>query len=64
MQDMGAENVYIFKFHAVFSIKISMITNVIDFIQQFKKKKKRDLHFRHHNACFCSISQTKKNTNS
>ncbi len=70
IQDMREENVYIFTFHIVkitqrvpfFSSKISMITNVILILYNSSINNKltlRDLRFRHHIACFCSISPTK-----
>ncbi len=70
IQDMREENVYIFTFHIVkitqrvpfFPSKISMITNVILILYNSSINNKltlRDLRFRHHIACFCSISQTK-----
>ncbi len=67
---MGAENVYIYIFiftnrtkGGVFFFKISMITNVILILYNRSINNKlilRYLHFRHHIACFCSISPTKK----
>ncbi len=45
-----------------FSPKVSMITNVILILYNSSINKKlilRDLRFRHHIACFCSISPTK-----
>ncbi len=65
IQDMVAE-MYIFTFHivknhtkgAVFSSEISMITNVILILYNSSINNKlilRDLHFRHHIACFCCI---------
>ncbi len=45
-----------------FSPKVSMITNVILILCNSSINKKlilRDLRFRHHIACFCSISPTK-----
>ncbi len=50
---------------AIFSSKISMITNVILFIELLYKINKlilRDLRFRHHIACFLCISPTKNNS--
>ncbi len=71
IQDMG-QKMYIFTFHTVkitrrvpfFSSKISMITNVILVLYNSSINNKlilRDLRFRHHIACFCSISPTKNN---
>ncbi len=64
IQDMG-EEMYTFTFHAVFSSKISMITNVILILYNSSINNKlilRDLRFRHHIASFCSISPTKNNS--
>ncbi len=50
---------------AVFSSKISMITNVILILYNSSINNKlilRNLCFRHHIACFCSISPTKNNS--
>ncbi len=63
IQDMGAENVYIYVSCRFFSSKISTITNVILILYNSSINNKlilRELRFRHHIACFCSISPTKK----
>ncbi len=47
---------------AIFSPKVSMITSVILILCNSSINNKlilRDLHFRHHISCFCSISPTK-----
>ncbi len=59
---------YIFTFHIVkitrrvpFFLKICMITNVILILYNSSINNKlilRDLRYRHHIACFCSISPT------
>ncbi len=46
----------------IFSPKVSMTTNVILILCNSSINNKlilRDLHFRHHISCFCSISPTK-----
>ncbi len=72
IQDMGAENVYIYisydkKSHKEcrFFFKISMITNVILLLYNSSINNKlilRYLRFRCHIACFCSISPSKNNS--
>ncbi len=68
-----ARKLYIFTFHIVkitrrvpfFSSKISMITNVILILYNSSINNKlilRNVRFRHHIACFCSISSTKNNS--
>ncbi len=70
IQDMG-QKMYLFTFHMIqitqrmqfFSSKISTVTNVILILYNRSINNKlisRNLHFRHHIACFCSISPTKK----
>ncbi len=75
---MGAENVHIYIIYIYIisysylkittkkkSSKISMITNVILILYNSSINNKlilRDLCFRHHIACFCSISPTKNNS--
>ncbi len=47
---------------AIFSPKVSMITNVILILCNSSINNKlilRDLRFRHHISCFCSVSPTK-----
>ncbi len=67
------QKMYIFMFHtvknhtksAVFFFKMSMITNVILILYNSSINNKlilRDLCFRHHISCFCSISPTKNNS--
>ncbi len=71
IQDMG-QKMYIFTFHMIkitgsvqfFSSNISMITNLILILYNSSINNKlilRDLSFRHHIACFCSVSPAKNN---
>ncbi len=68
IQDMW-QKMYIFMFHMIqitqrvqfLSSKISTVTNVILILYK-NKLIPRDLHFRHHIACFCCISSTKNNS--
>ncbi len=67
IQVMGAENLYIYVSHssnhtkgAVFSSKISMITNVILILYNSSINNK--LILRHHIACFCCILPTQNNS--
>ncbi len=72
IQDMGEENEYIYvscdsnhRKGAVFSSKISIITNVILILYNSSINNKlilRYSRFRHHIACFCCISPTKHNS--
>ncbi len=69
-QDMGGRKCIYLHFillkshkECSFSSKISTVTNVILILYNSSINNKlisRDLHFRHHIACFCSISLTKK----
>ncbi len=71
MQDMG-KKMYLFTFYMIkitqrmiFFPKISTVTNVILILYNSSINNElisRDLHFRHHIACFCSISLTKNNS--